>query len=106
MYINTYLMETIIIAGKILDKCETLTDNNGKEFVRFKVVCIAKKGTPSERITIYRCYFYNPQYSDLKSGETVVIIGELCANIRTDKDGRQWANLDIYVKQINRPSIQ
>lgn len=96
-------METIIITGKVLEHCETCKDNNGKEYIRFKVACMAKAGTPAERITIYRCFFYNTKYANLTKGEVVIIIGDLSSNTRIDKDGHQWANLDIYVKQLNCP---
>lgn len=95
-------MQVITISGKLYGNCEVKTDKNGHNYIRFKVACKSDRATKENNFNIYRCYFYNTAYADLKDGDTVFLSGDLEASIETDSQGKTWLNQTIYVRQFAR----
>ena len=72
-------MQIISIIGCLAEDCQLRKDRRGVEYIRFKVICLDKNLSGKEVATIYRCFTYNLQFSNLREGEGVFVSGQYCA---------------------------
>lgn len=94
-------MQQITIAGVIAEDSEKKTNEQGHEYVRFKVHCTDTDNKGKQRITVYRCYTYKTQFDNLKKGECIFLTGTLIVNTAPGK-----VALDIFAQQLARGNGQ
>lgn len=85
----------ITLNGVLSEDCEKKTDKKGREYIRFRVGCKDIDNSPNPSITVFRCFSYNTQFSNLKKGDYVFITGSLKTNTFNEK-----TNLDVYISNI------
>lgn len=89
-------MEVITMSGVLQEDSELKVDKKGRNYIRFKVVCHGVDPLGNERLNTYMCYTYNTQFSSLKKGDLVFVVGPL-----TISRYKESIRLEVYAEHIN-----
>lgn len=90
-------MQTITISGALIEDAQVKTDKKGYNYIRFKVGCEDLDMSGKKTTTVYRCYSYNLEFSDLKKEDIIFLTGSLTLSLYKEN-----VTLDVKVQNISR----